>query len=51
MVLSAVREDERGGYMQRLEVVAEQHRERLEELLRALRAGRLCRGRTAGAGR
>ncbi|MCX4673680.1 hypothetical protein OG453_44810 [Streptomyces sp. NBC_01381] len=31
--LSAVREHEREGYVQRLEVFAEQHRARLEELL------------------
>ena len=39
VVLSAVREDERGGYVQRLEAFAEQHRERLEELLRAYGPG------------
>ncbi|MFC9249632.1 hypothetical protein ACFT7S_37985 [Streptomyces sp. NPDC057136] len=39
VALSAVREDERAGYAQRLEAFAEQHRERLEELLRAYRPG------------
>ncbi|MFE2038505.1 hypothetical protein ACFXBB_35855 [Streptomyces scopuliridis] len=37
--LSAVREDERDSYAQRLEASAEQHRERLEELLRAYGPG------------
>jgi hypothetical protein len=39
VALSAVREDERDGYVQRLEGFAEQHRERLEELLRAYGPG------------
>lgn len=39
VALSAVREDERAGYAQRLEEFAEQHRERLEELLRAYGPG------------
>lgn len=39
MALRAVREDERDGYVQRLEAFADQHRERLEELLRAYGPG------------
>ncbi|AWN32618.1 hypothetical protein [Streptomyces sp. NEAU-S7GS2] len=39
VALSAVGEDERYGYAQRLEEFAEQHRERLEELLRAYGPG------------
>ncbi|WP_331735353.1 hypothetical protein OG590_40295 (plasmid) [Streptomyces goshikiensis] len=39
VVLSAVREDERAGYVERLEAFAEQHRARLEELLRAYGPG------------
>ncbi|MFF9436348.1 hypothetical protein ACF1BP_21700 [Streptomyces sp. NPDC014735] len=39
VVLSAVGEDERAGYVERLEAFAEQHRERLEELLRAYGPG------------
>jgi len=37
--LSAVREDERNGYVQRLEAFADQHRDRLAELLRAYGPG------------
>ncbi|MFI8769545.1 hypothetical protein ACIGN6_32200 [Streptomyces sp. NPDC053792] len=37
--LGAVREDERAGYPERLEAFAEQHRARLEELLRAYGPG------------
>ncbi|MFD9078274.1 hypothetical protein [Streptomyces erythrochromogenes] len=37
--LGAVREDERAGYAERLEAFAEQHRPRLEELLRAYGPG------------
>ncbi|MFE2432172.1 hypothetical protein ACFXJ5_36305 [Streptomyces sp. NPDC059373] len=40
VVLSAVREDERDGYPQRLEAFTEQHRKRLEELLRAYGPGK-----------
>ncbi|MFJ2616104.1 MULTISPECIES: hypothetical protein [unclassified Streptomyces] len=39
MALSAVREDERDGYMQRLEAFAEQHSERFQELLCAYGPG------------
>lgn len=39
VVLDAVREDERAGYAQRLKEFAEQHRERLQELLRAYGPG------------
>ncbi|MFB7896164.1 hypothetical protein ACFC1B_07515 [Streptomyces xiamenensis] len=39
VALSAVREDERDGYTRRLEAFAQEHRERLEELLRAYGPG------------
>ncbi|MGW6571975.1 hypothetical protein ACWGAN_07335 [Streptomyces sp. NPDC054945] len=39
VALSAVREDERAGYVERLQAFAEQHRARLEELLRAYGPG------------
>ncbi|MFE9400055.1 hypothetical protein [Streptomyces flavidovirens] len=39
MALSAVVEDERTGYVERLVAFAQQHRERLEELLRAYGPG------------
>ncbi|MBM9506676.1 hypothetical protein [Actinacidiphila acididurans] len=39
LALSAVREDERDGYAQRLQAFAEAHRERLAELLRAYEPG------------
>lgn len=39
MALTAVREDERADYVQRLEAFADQHRERLQELLRAYGPG------------
>ncbi|MET9568461.1 hypothetical protein ABZY34_04830 [Streptomyces virginiae] len=35
VALSAVRKDERAGYVQRLEAFADRHRGRLQELLRA----------------
>ncbi|WP_331757045.1 hypothetical protein OH782_41430 (plasmid) [Streptomyces sp. NBC_01544] len=39
VALTAVREDERADYVQRLEAFADQHRERLQELLRAYGPG------------
>jgi hypothetical protein len=39
VALSAVREEERDGYVQRLEAFADRHRERLAELLRAYGPG------------
>jgi hypothetical protein len=39
VALSTVREDDRDGYAQRLEAFTEQHRERLEETLRAYGPG------------
>ncbi|WP_329449226.1 hypothetical protein OG906_41240 (plasmid) [Streptomyces sp. NBC_01426] len=39
MALSAVREEERAGYAERLETFAEQHRARLAELLRSYGPG------------
>ncbi|MFD5935702.1 hypothetical protein [Streptomyces sp. NPDC060333] len=39
VALSAVREDERAGYVERLQAFAEQHRARLEELLRSYGPG------------
>lgn len=39
VALSAVREDERADYVQRLEAFADQHRERLEEMLRGYGPG------------
>ncbi|MER6015962.1 hypothetical protein [Streptomyces bluensis] len=39
VALSAVREDERADYVQRLEAFADRHRERLEEMLRAYGPG------------
>ncbi|MFD7099505.1 hypothetical protein [Streptomyces xanthophaeus] len=39
VALSAVREDERDGYVQHLEAFAEQHRERLEEVVRGYGPG------------
>jgi hypothetical protein len=39
VALSAVRPEERQGYIERLEAFVEQHRERLEELLRAYGQG------------
>jgi len=39
VALSAVREHERHGYVQRLEAFADRHRERLEEMLRAYGPG------------
>ncbi|MFD3875356.1 hypothetical protein [Streptomyces sp. NPDC058623] len=39
VALSAVREDERAGYVQRLQAFADRHRGRLQELLRAYGPG------------